>query len=136
MVPSRAEPFGRIPLEAFVAGAAPVVATSAGGLAELVTDQTGFAAQPSDPQSLAPALRQALNITPGDRARLRAAGRRLAASRYDYERTVHRFLTHIAPWAPRAQPLQPHPVPTARDGTTPDVQSANERVVRAESTQQ
>lgn len=39
VVPSRAEPFARIPLEAFASGAAPVVAT-AGGLAELVTVNT------------------------------------------------------------------------------------------------
>jgi hypothetical protein len=56
VVPSRAEPFGRIPLEAFVAGAAPVVATTAGGLAELVTDQTGYSARPADAASLADAL--------------------------------------------------------------------------------
>src|SRR6202007_962515 len=31
VVPSRTEPFGRIPLEAYAAGAAPVVATTAGG---------------------------------------------------------------------------------------------------------
>jgi glycosyltransferase involved in cell wall biosynthesis len=34
---SRAEPFGRIPLEAYAAGASPVIATTAGGLAEIVT---------------------------------------------------------------------------------------------------
>ncbi len=50
VVPSRAEPFGRIPLEAFVAGAAPVVATTAGGLASLVID--GYTANPADPPSL------------------------------------------------------------------------------------
>ncbi|MFG2006188.1 glycosyltransferase family 4 protein [Spirillospora sp. NPDC048911] len=98
VVPSRVEPFGRIPLEAFVAGATPVVAASAGGLAELVTTDTGYIAEPCNPESLATALRDALRSTPADRVRLRAAGRSLAASRYNYAKTVHKFLTDIAPW--------------------------------------
>jgi len=50
IVPSRAEPFGRIPLEAYAAGAAPVVATRAGGLTELVVDGgSGYLAEPCDP---------------------------------------------------------------------------------------
>lgn len=101
VVPSRAEPFGRIPLEAFVAGAAPVVATTAGGLAELVTDQTGYSAQPADPTSLADALTRALAADPVERARLRAAGRYLALTRYNHDKTVHAFLDDVAPWAIR-----------------------------------
>lgn len=97
VVPSRAEPFGRIPLEAFVAGAAPVVATTAGGLAELVTTDVGFTAPPADPKALAAALHHALSITTADRVRFRVAGRR-AAARYNYEQTVQDFLTRIAPW--------------------------------------
>ena len=85
----RAEPFGRIPLEAFAAGAGPVVATTAGGLAELVIDGlTGYTAQPGDPASLAAAISRALACDPAGRARLRAASRRLAATRYDYEQAV------------------------------------------------
>jgi glycosyltransferase involved in cell wall biosynthesis len=99
VVPSRCEPFGRIPLEAFVAGAAPVVATTAGGLAELVTDQTGYPAQPANPVSLADALMRALAADPTTRAHLRTAGRQLARTRYDHGKTVHAFLHQIAPWA-------------------------------------
>lgn len=100
VVPSRADPFGRIPLEAFAAGAAPVVATTAGGLAELVTDnQTGYTARPANPRSLAGAVRRALTASPADRARLRAEGRRLASVRYDYGAIVRSFLRNIAPWA-------------------------------------
>jgi glycosyltransferase involved in cell wall biosynthesis len=100
VVPSRVEPFGRIPMEAYVAGAAPVVATRAGGLAELVVDGcTGFTAAPADPASLADALRQALDAGPAERARLRVAGRSLVAARYNYERNVGRFLNMVAPWA-------------------------------------
>ncbi|WP_433186202.1 glycosyltransferase family 4 protein [Actinoallomurus sp. CA-150999] len=99
VVPSRVEPFGRIPLEAFVAGAAPVVATTAGGLAELVTERTGYTATPGDPASLATAIARALAADTTQRARLRAAGRHLAITRYNYDTTVRRFLHQMAPWA-------------------------------------
>ncbi|MBC6468657.1 glycosyltransferase [Actinomadura alba] len=81
----------------------PVIATTAGGLAELVTDQTGYSARPADPASLADALARALAADTADRARLRAAGRHLAAT-YDYDRIVHRFLCDIAPWTMRTGP--------------------------------
>lgn len=67
VIPSRVEPFGRVPLEAYVAGAAPVVATTAGGLAELVIDgRTGYTAPPSNPRALANALYRSLS-SGGDR---------------------------------------------------------------------
>lgn len=106
VVPSRVEPFGRIPLEAFVAGAAPVVATTAGGLAELITDRTGYPAAPANPQSLAAALTRALAIGPAERAKLRAAGRHLAATRYNHQATTRRFMADIAPWAIRGPQSQ------------------------------
>ncbi|MFG1707427.1 glycosyltransferase family 4 protein [Nonomuraea sp. M3C6] len=100
VVPSRVEPFGRIPLEAFVAGAAPVVATTAGGLAHLVLhEQTGYSAAPEDPRSLAAAIRRAVDADPRERARLRQAGRQLVATRHDYERNIRGFLHRLAPWA-------------------------------------
>jgi glycosyltransferase involved in cell wall biosynthesis len=99
VVPSRAEPFGRIPLEAFAAGAAPVVATTAGGLAELVTDgRTGYTASPADPRSLAAAIHRALAADTATRDRLRAAGRHLAATRFNHHRAVGAFLSARAPW--------------------------------------
>lgn len=83
IVPSRAEPFGRIPLEAYAAGAAPVVATNVGGLAEQVVDGlTGFTAPPFDPQALAAALRSALHQTDHERDTMRTAAAAVAA-RYD-----------------------------------------------------
>ena len=104
VVPSRAEPFGRIPLEAFVAGAAPVVATTAGGLAELVIDgRTGYTADPADPQSLATAIYRALSADTATRSRLRAAGRHLAATRFNHDRAVREFLSAHAPWAIRGK---------------------------------
>jgi glycosyltransferase involved in cell wall biosynthesis len=100
VVPSRAEPFGRIPLEAFAAGAAPVVATTAGGLAELITDdRTGYTARPADPRSLAAAIHRALASDTATRDRLRAAGRHLVVTRYNHHQAVGAFLSAHAPWA-------------------------------------
>ncbi|MFJ8904618.1 glycosyltransferase family 4 protein [Streptomyces sp. NPDC102351] len=100
IVPSREEPFGRIPLEAFAAGAGPVVATTAGGLAQTVIDgETGFTAAPQDPRSLASALHRALTVLPRERDRLRSAGAALVRSRHDYEASVGSVMDRIAPWA-------------------------------------
>jgi len=103
IVPSRTEPFGRIPLEAYAVGASPVVATAAGGLAEIVTEgSTGYTAPAGDPRSLAAAIRCALAATPAQRRRLLTAGRRLTAARYDYHVNIASFLTGLAPWATAA----------------------------------
>lgn len=100
IVPSRAEPFGRIPLEAWAAGASPVIATTAGGLAETVTEPlTGFTASPADPPSLAAAVARALTADPEAHARMLTEGRRLTATRHDYDTNVRAFLTRLAPWA-------------------------------------
>jgi len=107
IVPSRIEPFGRIPLEAFAAGAAPVVATSAGGLAETVIDGlTGFTAPPRNPAALACALHRALTATPGQIARMRAAGAAVVAAR-DYTTCITGVLSTLAPWASTAAAVKP-----------------------------
>jgi glycosyltransferase involved in cell wall biosynthesis len=103
VVSSRAEPFGRIPLEAYAAGASPVIATTAGGLAEIVTEgSTAYTAPPADPRALAAAISRALAASPGQRRRLLAAGRQLTAARYDYQTSIAAFLTRLAPWATAA----------------------------------
>ncbi|MFG2370444.1 glycosyltransferase family 4 protein [Streptomyces sp. NPDC048504] len=100
VVPSRAEPFGRIPLEAFASGAAPVVATRAGGLTETVIDgMTGFTAEVRDPVDLARAVRRALHISDREREQLRARSGALLAARHDYETTIRSYLRQYAPWA-------------------------------------
>ena len=100
IVPSRAEPFGRIPLEAYAAGASPVIATTAGGLAETVTEPlTGYTASPADPRSLAAAIGRALTADPAEHTRMLTEGRRLTATRHDYHANVRAFLTRHAPWA-------------------------------------
>lgn len=99
VVPSRAEPFGRIPVEAFAAGAAPVISTTAGGLAEQVIEgRTGFAAPPSDPAALAAAIGRGLALGPAERDRLRRDTAAFAAERYCYRDAVERFLGTVAPW--------------------------------------
>ncbi|MFE5868660.1 glycosyltransferase family 4 protein [Streptomyces roseifaciens] len=110
VVPSREEPFGRIPLEAFAAEAGPVVATTAGGLAQtVVEDETGFTAAPQDPRSLASALHRALTVLPRERDRLRSAGTALVRSRHDYEASIASAIGRIAPWA-----LVPPPIAESR----------------------
>ncbi|MGC4886634.1 glycosyltransferase family 4 protein [Micromonospora sp. DT227] len=100
IVPSRQEPFGRIPLEAFAAGAAPVVATTAGGLAEQITDGiTGFTAEPGRPEALAAAIDRALATTAKQRDLMRRAGQDEVASRFNHDAAVGRFLRTVAPWA-------------------------------------
>jgi glycosyltransferase involved in cell wall biosynthesis len=105
VVPSRAEPFGRIPLETYAAGGGPVIATTAGGLDEIVHDRlTGYTAAPSDPAALADALRRALTADEHELRRLRRAGRQLAATCHNYPRTVRRFLAGAAPWLDPTRP--------------------------------
>ncbi|WP_328337074.1 glycosyltransferase family 4 protein [Streptomyces violaceus] len=100
VVPSRAEPFGRIPLEAFASGAAPVIATRAGGLTETVVDgMTGFTAEARDPEDLARTIRRALHSSSREREHMRARSRALLAARHDYESTILSYLRHYTPWA-------------------------------------
>jgi glycosyltransferase involved in cell wall biosynthesis len=99
IVPSRTEPFGRVPLEAYAGGGSPVVATTAGGLAEQVIDGvTGFTASPADPESLASAIARAVAIGDAGRARMRSHGLALARARYDHRDAVRTFFTTFAPW--------------------------------------
>ncbi len=102
VVPSRTEPFGRIPMEAYAAGAAPVIATTAGGLAEQVIDGvTGLSASPADPASLAAAIDRALSLSADQREHMRAAGRDLAITRFDQTSAIRQFFAQFAPWACR-----------------------------------
>jgi glycosyltransferase involved in cell wall biosynthesis len=101
VVPSRAEPFGRIPMEAFAAGATPVVTTTAQGLAGQVTDgETGFTCPAGSPHGLAAALGRALDLTPEQRAAMRRRARQRARDDYDHVAAVRAFLRHTAPWLP------------------------------------
>ncbi|MBF6175993.1 glycosyltransferase family 4 protein [Nocardia blacklockiae] len=99
IVPSRAEPFGRIPIEAYAAGAGPVIATTAGGLAEQVLNgHTGFTTPPRHPAALAETLTTALTLEPGARTEMLHRARQFARDRFDHRRAVRRLLTDQAPW--------------------------------------
>jgi glycosyltransferase involved in cell wall biosynthesis len=81
VLPSVNEGFGRVVVEA-MAMARPVVATAVGGVPELVRDgETGMLAPASDPRALADAVRSLLD-EPARAARLGAAGRARAESRF------------------------------------------------------
>lgn len=124
VVPSRAEPFGRVPLEAYAAGAAPVVVAATGGLAEQVIDGvTGLHAAPRDPVSLARAIRLAVALDEDERTRMRVRGLELARARYDHRDAVLRFFAEFAPWVCRqTQHVRPSSRPS--EGTGPGVTPA------------
>jgi glycosyltransferase involved in cell wall biosynthesis len=74
VLPSLAEPFGLVILEAMSLGR-PVVATRAGGPLEIVVDgKTGVLAKPANPQSLASSLLRLLQC-PAEAAQMGASGR-------------------------------------------------------------
>ncbi|WP_206790715.1 glycosyltransferase family 4 protein [Amycolatopsis sp. MtRt-6] len=105
VVPSRAEPFGRIPMEAFAAGAVPVITTTAQGLAGQVVDgETGFTCPAGSPPALAAALGKALELDPGQRRAMWRRARQQALRDHDHAAAVRTFLRHTAPWLrlPRA----------------------------------
>jgi glycosyltransferase involved in cell wall biosynthesis len=102
IVASRTEPFGRVPLEGYAAGAAPVVVTRAGGLPEQVIDGvTGFVAEAADPGSLADAISRAVGLSPAERQSMRERGLALAHDRFDHRQAVARFFAAVAPWVLR-----------------------------------
>ncbi|GAA4012886.1 hypothetical protein GCM10022247_39380 [Allokutzneria multivorans] len=99
VVPSRAEPFGRIPMEAFAAGAAPVITTTADGLAGQVIDgETGFTCAPGSPAELATALTRAMSLGRSDLEAMRQRATLRALRDYDHHAAVRDFLTRAAPW--------------------------------------
>ncbi len=92
VLPSRAEPFGLVLLEAMALGR-PVIATRAGGPCEIVADgETGRLVPPGDPDALASAL-SALLTEPETRRRLGANGLRRYRERYTAERMAEDAVT-------------------------------------------
>ncbi|ATL69421.1 glycosyltransferase family 4 protein [Nocardia terpenica] len=104
VVPSRAEPFGRIPMEAFAASAGPVVTTTAHGLSGQITDGvTGFTCPPGAPDALAAALSRALALDSRRRRTMLRRARAHALHNYDHEAMVRGVLAESAPWLMRAE---------------------------------
>jgi glycosyltransferase involved in cell wall biosynthesis len=93
VVPSDAEPFGRVTIEAMASGK-PVVATKTGGSPEIVIDwETGLLVPPRDPAAIAEAVLRLLR-QPGMAASMGAEGRRQATERFSIEehgRTIRRL---------------------------------------------
>jgi glycosyltransferase involved in cell wall biosynthesis len=90
VVPSRAEPFGLVALEALSAGV-PVVASDVDGLAEVVTDgETGLLVPPDDPRPLAEAIARVLVDRDLSRS-LGERGREVARTTFSRERMTGAF---------------------------------------------
>jgi teichuronic acid biosynthesis glycosyltransferase TuaC len=107
VLPSRAESFGSVLIEALACGT-PVVATRCGGPEDIVNEQVGVLVRPEDPEALAKGIEHVLDHqTDYDPAKLRAyalenfglerVGRRLA---HVYENAVRQFQGDSAAAAP------------------------------------
>jgi len=91
VLPSRAEPFGIVLLEAGAAGL-PVVASAVGGIPELIEDGvTGLLVPPDDVASLEQALRTLL-VEPARADRLAEAWHRKAVTTWSWDRTCAQYL--------------------------------------------
>ena len=92
VMPSLAEPFGRVALEA-MAVAVPVIGTAAGGLPEVVEDGvTGLLVPPHDPNRLAEAMEWILRDRRRSR-RMGRAGRERVRERFGIAETVRQVET-------------------------------------------
>jgi glycosyltransferase involved in cell wall biosynthesis len=85
-----AEPFGRVIVEAMMAGT-PVVATRGGGVDEIITDsQDGFLVPPADPAALALAIGRLMQDS-ALASKLASAALKSARERFSMEKTVGRM---------------------------------------------
>ncbi len=99
LVPSRAEPFGNVAVEAMLS-CRPVVAAAVQGLTEIVVDgETGLLAAANDADSLADRIRE-VALDPARAAQLAVAGRERALERFTaarYREQVLRVLEDCLP---------------------------------------
>jgi glycosyltransferase involved in cell wall biosynthesis len=100
VVPSQAEPQGRVILEAFAAGV-PVVAFATGGIPEVVTDgATGFLTAETSPQALAQAIRSIIRSDPATLRRVTTNARAAWEQFYSadiYKARISELLQSLAP---------------------------------------
>jgi L-malate glycosyltransferase len=90
VLPSRSEAFPNAVIEAMAAGL-PVIASSVGGLLDLIDNgRTGVLVPPSDPESLAAAIRSLLEH-PAAAHRLGAAARAHVIERFSFDHMVREF---------------------------------------------
>jgi glycosyltransferase involved in cell wall biosynthesis len=89
VVPSRAEPFGLVAVEAMLAGV-PVVASRVGGLTEIIDDGvTGILVAPDDPVELAHAIERV--IEPAVNRELGERGKASAHDRFSQDRMARSY---------------------------------------------
>lgn len=94
LITSRMETFGRIAVEAMLAGC-PVIGTNAGGLPEIISDgETGLLYKPGDIHDLASKIKS-LRDDPKQRARLAEASRIYALSAFSIDRYIRQIHTII-----------------------------------------
>ncbi len=102
VVPSTAEPFGLVILEA-MAAAKPVVATRSGGPQEIIEDGcTGLLVQPNDPRELARAISQLLD-DPETMKRMGTLGARQLTERFRQDAYARAFESIFEETASRAR---------------------------------
>lgn len=106
LVPSRAEPFGNVAVEALHAGR-PVVASAVQGLKEIIRHGvTGVLARPDDAHDLAASLTWIFD-NPTEAAHLATAGQRDAASRFTPSRYATAINNAVAPHLQRSKSRRP-----------------------------
>jgi glycosyltransferase involved in cell wall biosynthesis len=122
VLPSPAEPFGLVIVEAMALGRA-VIATAAGGPLEIVVNgQTGVLVPPRDPRGLADAILR-LSASGELRALMGAAGRELFQARFTTDQMAAQvqavYQDALREWLPGMRPA----VPGDRDAAA--LESAN-----------
>lgn len=91
IVPSiHPEPFGRVALEAILAGK-PVVASEVGGLPEIIEDKAGILVQPSNPEALAHGIITLIE-NPVLREKMGKEGKRLSKEKFNVKKIVEDVL--------------------------------------------
>lgn len=103
------EPFGRVIVEAMLAGR-PIVASAAGGVPEIIeAGRTGLLVPPGDPEALAAALAR-MRTEPGLAAGLAAAAKADALARFSLPSMLRQIDGHVHEVAARHRPqLRPNP---------------------------
>lgn len=91
VIPSLAEMFGLVVIEAMACGT-PCVGFETGGIAETIREgQTGYLAPRGDAGSLAQAIEKVLRQSPQEKGVMRAACRRLVEEEYDLRMEAQRY---------------------------------------------
>lgn len=107
--PSHREPLGRVIFEAWDAGAVPVVFAGSGGAAEIVAAaKGGIIYEKQEPQYLAEAIRDALELGREERARLISNGRSWMAKNCDpkiYGEIMSKIFSNVRELQGRSQRL-------------------------------